>query len=143
MNVWNPIGSRLAAVLWILIWKILDVISTSQLAPLASTHELSPFINYIAPTVGFNNALFITVGIAVGIAYLFYYKIPVVVEVMAVYLPVAVIGNFSVYIHPFINNVIVISGIISLVFYIAYYEITHRFYDHSPTGTRFLPTSSQ
>lgn len=110
---------------------------------MSSTRELSPFINLAAPIMSFEGALLVTVGVAVGISYLIYYHIPVVVEVLAVYLPVAVIGNFSVYIHPFINNVIVISGLVSLVLYLAYYEITHRFYDHSATGARFLSTASR
>lgn len=126
---------------WIMIWKILDLVSTYQLVSNPMARELSPFVTYLTPIIGFDMALFFTLPLALVFAYFFYYSLPVVVEVLAVYLPVAVIGNFSIYIHPVINNLIVVSGIASFLFYMAYYELKRRRTGRA-RDTIFLPTKS-
>jgi hypothetical protein len=139
---WNPISTRLSAVLWILGWKILDFWTTYDLISLSSTSEMNPLINSLTPVIGLEASLMTTVFLAVGFTYGLYYAMPVVVEVLAFYLPLAVIGNLSVYIHPLLNNLVLLFGISSFIGYLVYYELTKRRNKFGFGDSRFLYTAS-
>lgn len=138
----NPIGTRTAAVLWIVVWKALDHWTTKTLLPLESTSELNPLINHLSPIIGMDGSLFLTSIIAIGFTYGFYYYMPVVVEVLAIYLPLAVIGNFMIFIHPLLNQITVLFSLASFLGYLIYYELTKRNHDYSIEESRFFHTSS-
>lgn len=142
MSFFSPISTRLLALVWVTFWKILDYWTTRTLLPLNSTSELNPLINYLRPIIGLDNSLFITVIIAVTFTYTLYYHIPVVVEVLAIYLPLAVIGNLMVFVHPFLNQITVLFTVFSFFGYILYYELTKRSYGHNFSQSRLLYTSS-
>mgnify|MGYP007057093087 CR=1 FL=1 len=138
----NPIASRTAAVAWIVVWKVLDHWTTRTLLPLDSTSELNPLINTLSPVIGIDGSLFLTSIMAVGFTYGFYYHMPIVVEALAIYLPLAVIGNFMVFINPLLNQIIVVFSVTSLICYLIYYELTKRNHDYSMKQSRFFDTSS-
>lgn len=142
MSFWSPINTRIIALVWIGIWKILDYWTTKTLLPLNSTSELNPLINYLTPIIGLDTSLFLTVIMALGFTYGLYYYMPVVVEVLAIYLPLAVLGNLMVFVHPLLNRLIVFFSISSFIGYLAYYELTKRNHGYGFKQTRFFNTSS-
>jgi hypothetical protein len=139
---WSPIGTRLTALIWIGVWKGLDFWTTKTLIPLQSTSELNPLINYLTPIIGLESSLFLTVILALGATYGLYFHIPVVVEVLAIYLPLAVIGNFMVFISPLLNQIMVLFTLSSFIGYVIYLELTKRNHGYSFNQSRLLYTSS-
>ena len=134
----NPIATRATALGWIGIWKLLDVASTvgaKAYAPIPA-REINVFINAAATHVGFVPALLGTVPLALGMVYALYHRFPTAVEFFAVILPLVVVSNTLLAVHPAAHVVMfLLTGGVA-VGYFVYSQYRH--YQRVETLTQFF-----
>lgn len=126
LRTFNPIKTKKRALAWLISWKVLDVISTLLAERVHGTlmkqAEVNILANLFGSTLGWDLVIFATLPLGALMVSYFYKRMPLLVESLALFLPLVVIGNFALVIDPIYNLYISTAYLAAFVVYLVSIE---------------------